>query len=120
MGLAPVICFATARRAAIARQLQRLGVPLERITATRTDAELDDLWTRERTLAGLHRLTGHSRAILELWDTAELVHLERQVLANLMDAGPSPSQLIYSIGGHRPGRRGDRRRQEHRAWRLPA
>lgn len=118
---APVICFDTARRRAMARQLLALGVHRSRILATKTDAELADLWTRERTITSLRRLTGHGRAALDLLGTAELVHLEQRTVAHLMGAeGRTPDQLIYSISGRRPRNGRDRRRQDAREWGIPA
>lgn len=121
MALAPVIAFDRARRIAMARQLREMGVPLERITATQTDAELADLWTRERTLHNLGRLTGHPRAMFTLWDTADLAELEKRILGNLMGSdGRGADRLIYSISGRAAGTRSERRRQQNRAWGIPA
>lgn len=122
MAYAPVIAFDRARRVAMARQLQRLGVPLATITATTGDTELADLWLRERTIASLRRLTGHPRALLDLYHTSELQELERCTLRNLMDADrrTGADQLIYSIGGRQPHGRTALRRQHLRAWNIPA
>lgn len=121
MGLAPVIAFDQAKCKAMARQLLNLGIPRDRILATRSTEELADLWTRERTIASIHRLTGHGRHALDLYGTAELIELERRTLTNLMGSdGRTPDQLIYSIGGHQPRHHTTRRRQHLQAWNLSA
>lgn len=121
MTYAPVIQFDTARRRAMARQLLDMGVDRSRICATKTDAELADLWTRERTLASLKKLNGCERIFYERYATGELVELERATLRQLMGSdGRTPDQLIYSIGGRRPKHPTTRRRQHLAAWDIPA
>jgi hypothetical protein len=123
MTMAPVFDLDTRRRALIAKRLLHLGVPVHRITATRTDQELAALWTRERTVASLIRLTGHQRALFDLWPTEDLIELERITLRHLMSSAPGhDGRLIYSIGGYtsRNKHRGQRmradQRTKERAW----
>jgi len=121
MGYAPVIAFDQAKPLAMARQLLALGVSRDRILATRSIEELSDLWTRERTIASLQKLTGHGRHGLDLCGTDELVELERRAIRNLMGAdGRTPGQLIYSISGRQPRHPTTRRRQHLAAWDIPA
>lgn len=121
MGYAPVIAFDTAKRAAMARQLLALGVHRDRITATTNDTELHNLWTRERTVASLHRLTGQPRALLDMWDTPELQDMERRALQQLMSPSRAgDDRLIYSIAGRQPTTRRGRRVQANRAWGIDA
>lgn len=115
--LAPVIDLDQARRRLTARKLLALGVPLTTITATRSDLELDQLWRRETTIASLRHLTGQPRWILDQWPTSELEELHTKVIQQLMSSKRvGEDRLIYSIGGHQPHKRQQRRAQKLRAW----
>lgn len=122
MTYAPVVVFE--RRKLVAARLLQMGVPIDRIVAAAEQPgseALDTLWGREKVIAGLTRLTGHGRGMLDMLPTADLHELERRTLASLMGAdGRTPDQLIYSISGRRPKTRAGRRAQQNRAWNLSA
>jgi hypothetical protein len=84
MALAEVIDLRTARRAAVARHLIKLGCPLTQVTATTTDIELDQLRAREQLIADLTRLTGWERGYWSLHNTDHLLCTKQAVISNLM------------------------------------
>lgn len=100
MTLAPVIDYATARRRHLARRLQTLGVPLEAITATTSDTELDQLWQHTQHCHALAKLTGYPPTFFGCWNLDDLGELHRACLRHLMDPNPRWEQhMTASLTG---------------------
>lgn len=120
MPYCPVIAFE--RRKQIIKRLIAMQIPVDQIARAAVDGEtaLDTLWTREKTIRSLTRLTGQPRHLLDMWDTGELQEIEQRTLRNLMGARPGDDRLIYSMPGQMARTRRDRRTQANRAWGLTA